>query len=398
MNALRHTLLGLFFFVTMGLLGYFTIYLGDVMSQESRTTLVAWFDTVDGLGVGDPVMIRGVQSGRVTKVAIMRNGTPYPERPLRVEFIVDQRLELRGGYTIAIGSPSLLGGKEIDILEGDREPLAAGDYSRLVGLADANLMRNLAGILEENRADVRRIVTSVANMTGDLDAGKRSLAEIALTKTSHADFESALAGLRELVAKLGAGEGSLAQLVNSPALHDSARRFFDEGGAVLADARGGDGPLNALLHDAELTSQLKTGVAGFAAAGDRLGRGDGLLGKLTTDASDPLFADLRELAADGRAVVADVRAGKGAIGRLFSDPEIERQVTDVVGRFAGITTDVGALVDAARRGRGVLGLLLADDQARRNVERIIDQVGRAIEDAREAAPVSSVASFLFGQL
>ena len=62
-----------------------------------------------------------------------------------------------------------------------------------------------------------------------------------------------------------------------------------------------------------------------------------------------------------------MRAGRGAIGRLFSDPEIERQVTEVVARFAGITSDAGALIDAARRGRGVLGLLLADDQARRNV-------------------------------
>jgi phospholipid/cholesterol/gamma-HCH transport system substrate-binding protein len=398
MNALRHTLLGLFFFVTMGLLGYFTIYLGDVMSHEQRTTLVAWFDTVDGLGVGDPVLIRGVQSGRVTKVGITRDGTPFPDRPLRVEFVVDQLLELRGGYTIAIGSPSLLGGKQIDILEGDREPLAAGDYGRLEGLADANLMRNLAGILEENRDDVRRIVASVAHLTGDLDAGRRSLAEIALSPQSHADFATALTGLRELVVKLGNGEGSFAKLVNSGALHESAQRFFEEGGAVLADARGGEGPVNALLHDAELTRQLKSGVAGIAAAGDRLGRGDGLLGKLTTEASDPLFADLSRLAADGRELVGDVRAGRGAIGRLFSDPEIERQVTEVVARFAGITSDAGALIDAARRGRGVLGLLLADDQARRNVERIIDQVGRAIEDAREAAPVSSVASFLFGQL
>jgi len=194
MNAMRHTLLGLFFFVTMGLLGYFTIYLGDVMSPEQRTTLVAWFDTVDGLGVGDPVMIRGVQSGRVTKVAIVRDATPFPERPLRVEFIVNQRLELRGGYTIAIGSPSLLGGKEIDVLEGDREPLAATEYSRLVGLADANLVRNLAGLLDENRADIHRIVHSVANLTGDLDAGKRSLAEIALSPASHAELASGLAG------------------------------------------------------------------------------------------------------------------------------------------------------------------------------------------------------------
>lgn len=398
MNALRHTLLGLFFFITMGLLGYFTIYLGDVVTKEPRTTLTAWFDTVDGLGAGDAVMIRGVQSGRVTAVRIAAAASPFPDRPLQVEFVVQQRLELRAGYQIAIGSPSLLGGKEIDILEGSGEPLPATDYSNLRGMADANLMRNLAGILDENRDDVRQIVANIAHLTGDLDSGKRSLAEIALSKESHADFVAALANLRSLVAKLGSGDGSFAQLVNSGELHASARRFFDEGGALLADARTGDGPVNALLHDAALTAQLKSGVAGIAATGERLGRGEGLLGKLTTDASDATWRDLEQLAADGRSLVGDVRAGRGTIGRLFSDPELEKQVVGVVDRFAGITTDIAALVDAARRGRGVLGLLVTDDQARRNVERIIDQIGRAIEDAREAAPVSSVASFLFGQL
>ncbi|MSR45909.1 MAG: MCE family protein [Planctomycetes bacterium] len=398
MNALRHTILGLFFFVTMALLGYVTIYLGDVMTSTERTTLVAWFDTVDGLGAGDPVMIRGVQSGRVTSVRVAAGESDDARRPLRVEFMVKQQLVLHDGYQIAIGSPSLLGGKEIEILEGGGAPLPAEAYGKLIGASDANLMRNLAGILDENRDDVRSIVRSVAHIADDLDQGRRSLMDIALPKASGTDLTAAIASGLQLVQKLGEGDGSFAKLVNSPELHDSAKGFFDEGGRVLADARTGDGPVNALLHDAKLTTQLKSGVAGIAAAGERLGRGEGLLGKLTTAESEATWRDIAEIAADGRSLIGDVRAGKGAVGRFFSDPALEQQVVDVIGRFAGITNDVAVLVDAARRGRGVVGLLFADDQARRNVERIIDQVGRAIEDAREAAPVSSVASFLFGQL
>ncbi len=63
-----------------------------------------------------------------------------------------------------------------------------------------------------------------------------------------------------------------------------------------------------------------------------------------------------------------------------------------------MSEDLAKLVDGARRGRGVAGWLLTDDEARRTVERLAKQLERAVEDAREAAPVTSVASFLFGQL
>lgn len=377
MNLVRHTLLGLFFFATIVLLGIVTIYLGDVTTKADRITLSAYFATVEGLGKGDPVMVYGVQQGRVIEVAFTP-GSPPPERRLRVTFVVDQQLTLRKGYSIAIGSPSLLGGRQIELLAGEGEPLATAEYEQLQGVADANLMRNLAGILDENRGDVHRILSSVANMAEDVDQGRRSLADLALSKEANADLSASLRGAREAI--------------------DSANQFFKDGGALLSDARTQGGAIQTIVYDAEFASRLKGGVAGFAAAGERLGRGEGLLGKLTTDASDAAWNDFAALAADGRALVGDVRAGKGAVGRLFSDPAMEEQIGTIVTRFSGIANDAAAILDAARRGRGVLGLLVADDEARRSVERIIDQVGRAIEDAREAAPVSSVASFLFGNL
>ncbi len=390
MNAIRHTILGLFFFVTLVALGFMTIYLGDVTTTAQRTTLIAYFANVEGLGAGDPVMVYGVQSGRVIKVEFTP-GNPPPERRLRVTFVVDVPVELKEDYAIAIGSPSLLGGKQLDLMAGIGAPLPAADALELKGGADSNLMRQFAGLLEENRADVRRIVTSVAHLVEDVDGGKRSIVELLLNKQATDDLTAGLASARTLLSKVERGEGSLGQLLQSTELHDQAKGFFANGGQLLADAREKNGPLHAAIYDEALTASLKRGIDGFAATGERLGRGEGALGKLTTGASDATFDAVAE-------IVRKVNAGEGAIGKLFSDKEVEQQVTQIVARFAGISNDAAALLDAARRGRGVLGLLVSDDEARRNVERILDQIARAVEDAREAAPVSSVASFLFGQL
>jgi hypothetical protein len=82
----------------------------------------------------------------------------------------------------------------------------------------------------------------------------------------------------------------------------------------------------------------------------------------------------------------------------MSDPEVEAALVTIATRFASVATDASKLTDDARRGRGVIGWLFSDDEARRTVERLAKQLERAVEDAREAAPVTSVASFLFGQL
>lgn len=397
MNAIRHTILGLFFFATLAALGFVTIYLGDVTSSPDRTTLGAWFETVEGLGVGDPVMVAGVQIGRVTAVRPAEGDAP-PEKQVKVVFVIDHKLELHEDYVVAIGSTNLLGGKQLDVAAGVGAPLPRDRWGDLKGVADANLMRHLAGILEENRADVRRILTAAAHLAEDVDSGRRTIADLLLPKATNDDIAQAVRAGRDLLAKLEHGDGSFAKLVNSPAVHDALESFLERGNTLLADARDKPGVLHAAIYDEQLAADLKRGVEGFASSGERLGRGEGLLGRLTTSESDPTFRQLAQLAADGSSLVADVRAGKGAIGRLFSDPAVEQQVVDIVGRLSGITADAGALLDAARRGRGVLGLLVADDEARRNVERIIDSIARAVEDAREAAPVSSVASFLFGQL
>ncbi len=363
MNAIRHVILGLFFFITLAVLGVVTIYLGDFTPIRDTTPLVAWFEEVDGLGSGDPVFVYGVPSGRVTEVAFAPDDPP-PGKRLRVSFTIDHPVTLHQGYQIRIGNPSLLGGKELDVTTGDGPLLTPAEYADLRGKADANLARQISAVFGDNRQDVRRIVGGLANLVSDLDQGKRSLASIALEKKTHEDLNAAIAAGRSLLAKADSGDGSIGRALNSPELHDRLVGFLKNGEVLFGDAREKPGVLHALVYDEEMARKLKEGVEGLAETAARVGRGEGLLGKITVADSEETWRDFRDLAA----------------------------------KFSGIGTDLGVLIDGARRGRGVLGLLMSDDQARRTVERIFDQVARAIEDAREAAPVSSVASFLFGQL
>ncbi len=231
-----------------------------------------------------------------------------------------------------------------------------------------------------------------------MKTGQRNLLGLLLSKEAYADVNAGLASARSALDKVDHGEGSVAKVLNSPALHDSVLRFTDEGGTLFQDVREKNGPLHVLVYDEDAGTKLKTAIEGVSVAAERIGKGEGLLGKLTSAESEATWNDVKRLAADASSLAADLRAGKGAIGKLLGDPEVEASVVTITSHFASVAVDAAKLADDARRGRGVIGWLFSDDEARRTVERLAKQLERAVEDAREAAPVSSVASFLFGQL
>ena len=398
MNTLRHTVLGLFFFVTLLVLGYVTIYLGGWHPLQHPVLCAVYIDDANGLGPGDPVWVEGVSSsGRVNEIQFVA-GNPPPERRLRVTFTVTAPITLCEDYSIVIGSQSVLGGKQLNIDPGVGRPLAADKFMDLHAESEGDVMRSLSRIVGQNEHDFRRIVHGVAEIVDGVKSGERDLLSLIVNKQTYADVNAGIASARSILDKADHGEGSVAMAINKPDLHDSIKGFTDAGKALLADVQNKNGMLHELIEDEEAGAKLKAGIEGFSAAGKRIGEGQGLIGKATMPESEETWNDFKSIVADGRSLMTDVRNGKGAIGKLFSDPEVEKSVTTIAHRFASITDDVAVIASDARRGRGVLGLLVADDEARRTAERIINQLDRALEDAREAAPVSSVASFLFGQL
>jgi len=396
-NVLRHTILGLFFFVTLAVLAFVTIYLGGFHLFETPIVYVCYTADAGNLASGDPVLVFGKAAGRVDEV-VFTEGAPPPEKRLRVTFTLDRPIQLREDYSMLIGSQSLLGGRELDIDTGSGKPLAADRYSDLRANSEGNVIRQLGRVLNENQGDLRRIVGGLADIVDGMKTGERTLLGLMLSREAYENVNAGLAAARSALDKFDHGEGSIAKALNSPALHDSIQRFTDEGGTLLKDAREKNGIIHTLVYDEESGAKFKSGVDGLAVAADRIGKGEGLLGRLTSAESEATWNDLKRLAADASALAADLRSGKGAIGKLMSDPEVEASLLTIATRFATVATDASKLTDDARRGRGVIGWLFSDDEARRTVERLANQLARAVEDAREAAPVTSVASFLFGQL
>lgn len=107
----------------------------------------------------------------------------------------------------------------------------------------------------------------------------------------------------------------------------------------------------------------------------RLERGEGLLGELTTDSQagrelrDSAIASLAAI----ETVAVDVRGGKGAIGRLLHDEKLGDDLAHAVARLDGLLTK-------AEGGQGLLPALLDDPATRDRFTGTLTQAEAAIAE------------------
>jgi hypothetical protein len=84
-----------------------------------------------------------------------------------------------------------------------------------------------------------------------------------------------------------------------------------------------------------------------------------------------------------------VDPNKGAIGALISDAATAENLKMTIANLR-LTTD------QLTRSDGLIGALINDKDMAVRFRRILTQVSRAIEDAREAAPIGNFVQVLLG--
>ncbi len=238
------------------------------------------FPAVEGLRQGDRVQARGIRVGQVAGFEIL------PDK-VRVTVEVEDWLELHRDASIVLVMKGLVGEMLVEIEPGDGEAvspghvftgrnaasmLELGDKARktldqvsalseevrlflsqlraegqIIGplAAAERTLLETEGMLKENRADLRRLTTGLAALTGELEAalgdGKLD-STLMVTRRAAASLDTTMGELRGVTARAGdvlaaleRGEGTAGKLLRDPALYDRADstlqsldRFLDQ--------------------------------------------------------------------------------------------------------------------------------------------------------------------------
>lgn len=382
----RDTLLGLVFFGSLAFLLWATVNLTDLSVDNVR--LKVFFDQAGSCEVGTNVMVLGKKIGKVGAIDVLYDRA---ERPVAMTLLLREPIPMRKGYEISVRDAGVLGGKQVYIQPG-REG------------APLPLDMAFDGVVEPGAFE----------QIGNIAKGEGKLGEKAV---------DAIEQIRLLFANMNNPDTSVGRLVTGRELHDSVLAASDRLGNILQSILDQKGAIGDLVMNEETKDNVHQVVADLKSIANRLASGtEGVLGVLLNDRA--AAANVQSILRNIDTIVEGAQKGEGIIGRLLRNDELARQFANLVGNldtllanvtnpeagaFGALSSDPGTardikatlanlrhVSDKLASRQGLLGMMINDEDLAVRFRRILTQVSRALEDAREAAPIGNFIQVLLG--
>jgi phospholipid/cholesterol/gamma-HCH transport system substrate-binding protein len=296
------------------------IWLGNWSPGGARTLETARLRTSGGVGVGDPVVLRGVRVGRVEAIRLAAD--EWVEVDLR--FVED--VEMPTDPVAIVSSASLFGEWQVVVLARAQAP-DDPEVRRLLAEADAagdELPGATLPDIGQLTAQASRIASDVASVTDRIEGFVDS---------------STIENLRQSVAALRRSSEQLASFTERQT--DALTRVVSDAGVSASGVRRATGHLEATL------SRIDSSTAS---------------GELSA-----LVGDARAAAAELRQASSDVRVLAGTVSQ-------ERD------RVVAMLASTDSVLQRLARGEGTLGMLSRDSTLYREATLTVVQLRTLLAD------------------
>ena len=342
---------------------------------EPRFTVAAEFTEVGGLVEGATVRLAGVQIGRVSRVSLPAE----PGGKVRVEMSIARRFgdRVRKDSVARIETQGLLGDRIIEISVGTASapPVQPNDVMAARDPFDINRVMG----------ESAQVVKSIGLLADSLRETAQSLNQSGLIKEASATVQS-------------------------------ARRITDQVGRVVGEVERGRGWAHALIYEEpQALRRLGDAVASTQALLDRVQRGEGAVGVLTSEQSgaaarrlvaamdrlsrvveqpspddgllpallfDPKYRavveDLRVVAHNLREVSDRVAGGRGTLGSLVKDEPGDGGIRQAAQDFQAAVANLREITEKIKDGEGTVGALFADPTLYERLVTILDGAQRSL--------------------
>jgi phospholipid/cholesterol/gamma-HCH transport system substrate-binding protein len=322
--------LALLLFLMSGVSGLFT----------KRITLRSYFDNAEGLRVGAPVRLSGVDIGNVTTIRIVSDRSKRLT-PVEVTMKVSTKYiyGLHRDSVTSLDTAGVLGETYLDIesaqavgpdaQDGDTLPTQVHPDFNQVVRASQSTLENMDALLK--RAD--RILAFA-------ESGKGSIGKLIYDPTLYNRFSETVSDFQKIVEEVANGKGSLGALISRNDAYDKFLSTLDKMNLVIDDIQQGKGTAGRFLKDPALYN----------------------------NANDTL--------ANMKKFTEDLNAGKGTLGKLSKDEELAKKIDTTITKLSELTTQLEA-------GQGTAGRLLKDDTLYNNVNQMMTETRDLVRAIRE---------------
>jgi phospholipid/cholesterol/gamma-HCH transport system substrate-binding protein len=310
--------LGFLLFLMSGTAGLFT----------PRITVKSYFDNAEGLRVGAPVRLSGVDIGNVTSISIV-SARDKQLTPVEVTIKISTKYHdaLRRDSVTSLETAGVLGETYLDIdssqavgpalQEGDTLPTQVHPDFNQVVRASQSTLQNMDALLK--RAD--RILAFA-------ESGKGSLGKLIYDPTLYNRFSATVSDFQKIVEQVGNGEGSLGRLISRNDAYDKFLGTLDKMNAIIDDMQQGKGTAGKFLKDPSIYNNANDTIANLKKITDDINAGKGTLGKLSKD--EELARKLDTTLTKLSDLTTRLEAGEGSVGKLFKDDTLYNNTNEML--------------------------------------------------------------------
>ncbi len=157
---------------------------------------------------------------------------------------------------------------------------------------------------------------------------------------------------------------------------------------MINSVNEGQGTLGKLLNDDTIYNNLVAVSENLKTLGEKIENGEGTVGKLFK--SEEVYEDVKRLTANFREISDRLVNGEGTLGKLVSSD------TGVYGNLEATLSSVRHIAERIESGEGTLGMLVQDAELYEEATLMMKDLRAGIDDLREASPITSFSSVVFG--
>lgn len=258
---------------------------GQSFAGGGRVVVPVQFTTIQGLTTGDPVMISGVQVGRVARVQLDRVGR------VTVDLEVDRSVRPRVDARASIRSLDFLGAKYVRYAPGQSEEYLDED-AVLVGAEERDLASGAAALADEAAAVLQGARELLTPETGRQVRSTLAAAERAMDVVARAGSGPMVSQAEEAVESLHSAASSLDSLLSNPDLH----RSLSEMDEIATGVR-------------EMTEGFSAVAQNLSLVLETMRSPEGTVGRFLTDST--LYVEMNETMVSLRKLLDDLRERPG---------------------------------------------------------------------------------------
>ena len=320
---------GLFFLVSLLVLGIMIELVEDWRPFEKQYNYRAYFKSAVGLKEGDPVRVAGVEAGKIRKIGLENSR-------VRIDFYVNDVNVVREDSLAQIRQTNLLGGVflGLDFGSADRPVIPVGgeirtqegtNIDQLITNIDRNqdrVFRPLGDLVEDSREPLGEAIRRLEKIATKIDEGQGSIGLLVNDPGLYEQVTDLSTRLNTLLAKLEKGEGTMGRMLSDPALYDNLNRTASNLNQISEQVKSGKGTLGKLVNDEKFYDEATVAMTNVRTLTDKVNRGEGTLGMLVND--DELYRDVRQGAGHITSIAGKIDEGQGTLGRLVNEDDLYR--------------------------------------------------------------------------